>query len=277
MGVVYVDGDLTVTTGTLYTRNISARSGNFSDNAIIITPPDGVWNITEDTGSIFDTYYVRGDISVTGIIVGDVVPYLYKHKFTVLDYEKGKNQIHYILNHIKDSELEEEYKDLLYQQEYASVISLMEHYLSCSFVGTICNHKESYHRVLRSGFLQKRFTRDKAVLNGPDCIDKELLFVELAKRIVFHNQKNVKELFEVAFGINVDLRPLEIQLNIRNDITHRFGYTDSILGGKVKITYDDVKSLISAVDTIVHDTQSQLPLLPSDISDLSIIDDLLGG
>lgn len=132
MGVVFVDGDLMVTSGTLYTRSISAGSGNFSDNARIIIPPNGVLEITEDTGSIFDTYYVSGGVSASGIFVGDVVSVLYKHRFTVSDYEKGKEQICYILNHINDSVLEEEFKNILYQQQFASVISLMEHYLSCS-------------------------------------------------------------------------------------------------------------------------------------------------
>ena len=52
MGVVFVDGDLMATSGTLYTRSISARSGNLCDNARIITPPNGVLEITEDMGSI---------------------------------------------------------------------------------------------------------------------------------------------------------------------------------------------------------------------------------
>ncbi len=276
MGVVFVDGDLTVTSGTLYTRSISAGSGNLSDNASIITPPNGVLEITEDAGSIFDTYYVSGDVSVSGIIEGDVVSVLYNHRFTVSDYNQGKRLINVILDHIRDSELEDDYKSILYQQQFTSVISLLEHYLSCSFVGTICNHVESYSAVLESGFLQKRFSHYKAILNGRDCIKKELLFIDLAKKIVYHNQKNVKELFEIAFGINVDLSPLESQLNTRHDIIHRFGYNDSFFGGKVKMTDDSVKSLMSVVDIIVQNTQSQLPLLPSGISDLSSIEYLLG-
>lgn len=113
-------------------------------------------------------------------------------------------------------------------------------------------------------------------MDGPDCIKKELLFIDLAKRIVYHNQKNVKVLFEIAFGINVDLGPLESLLNIRHDIIHRFGYNDSIFGGKLNITYDSVKSLMTAVNTIIHDTQSQLPLFPSGVSDLSLFEYLLG-
>lgn len=276
MGVVYVDGDLTVTaTGTLYTWSISAGSGNFSDNARIITPPNGVLEITDIEGSIFDTYYVRGDVAATGIVVGGVEQMCYKYKFTNSDYEKGKRLVNGILDHIRNSELEDDKKDLLYQQQYTSIISLMEHFLSCSFVGHICNHEESYHSVLQSGLLQQ-YCKDKTTLNGPDCIKKELLFIDQANTIVYHNQHKVKKLFEAAFGINVDLSPLEVQLNIRHNITHRFGYSKSVLGGKVNVTYDNVIALMTAVDAIVRNTQSQLPMLPSNICDLSSIGYLLG-
>lgn len=277
MGVVYVDGDLTVTaTGTLYTWSISAGSGNFSDNARIITPPNGVLEITDIEGSIFDIYYVRGGVAASGIVVGGVEQMCYNYKFTNYDYEKGKSLIYDLLNHIRESELEEDKKILLYQQQFTSIISLMEHFLSCSFVGHICNHEESYHAVLQSGLLQQYFSKHKTILNGQDCIKKELLFIDLANNIVYHNQHKVKQLFEAAFGIIVDLSPLEVQLNIRHDITHRFGYSKSVLGGKVKVAYDDVISLMTAVDTIVRNTQSQLPVLPSNICDLSSIEYLLG-
>lgn len=276
MGVVYVDGDLTVTaTGTLYTWSISAGSGNFSDNARIITPPNGVLEITDIEGSIFDTYYVRGDVAATGIVVGGVEQMCYKYKFTNSDYENGKRLVNGILDHIRNSELENDIKNLLYQQQFTSIISLMEHFLSCSFVGHICNHEESYHAVLQTGLLQQWFSKHETTLNGPDCIKKELLFIELANNIVYHNQHKVKKLFEAAFGINVDLGPLEGQLNIRHDITHRFGYSKSVLGGKGNVTYDDVIALMTAVDAIVRNTQSQLPMLPSNNCDLSSIEYLL--
>lgn len=203
MGVVYVDGDLTVTaTGTLYTWSISAGSSNFSDNARIITPTNGVLKITDVEGSIFDTYYVRGGVAASGIVVGGVEQMCYNYKFTNYDYEKGKSLIYDLLNHIRESELEEDKKILLYQQQFTSIISLMEHFLSCSFVGHICNHEESYHSVLQSGLLHQ-YCKDKKTLNGPDCIKKELLFIDQANTIVYHNQHKVKKLFEAAFGIKL--------------------------------------------------------------------------
>lgn len=245
-----------------------------ADYATIINPPNGVLEITDVTGSIFDKYYVSGSVAATGIIKGGVEAYCYNYKFTINDYEQGKRLIDKNLDYIQISDLDEECKNLLYQQQFVSVISLMEHFLSCSFVGHICNHEESYHKVLDSELLQKKYGY-KAILNGEDCIDKELLFIDLANRIVYHNKKDVNHLFEAAFGINVDLCPLESLLSIRHDITHRFGYSKSALGGKVNVTYDEVKSLIEKVDDIVSATVSQLPSLPSYIPDLSVIDDLL--
>ena len=133
----------------------------------------------------------------------------------------------------------------------------------------------SYHKVLDSGLLKARSCQEEATINGPDGVKKELLFIKMANRVVYHNKKDVNHLFEAAFGINVDLCPLESLLSIRHDITHRFGYSKSALGGKVNVTFDDVKSLMEKVDDIVSSTSSQLPPLPSYIPDLSVIDDLL--
>lgn len=276
MGVVFVNGNLAVKeTGTLYTWTISAGSSNLSDDAKIITPPNGLLEITKVEGSIFDTYYVSGYVSASGIVAGGVESYYYKCKFTINDYEQGKSLINKTLEHIRNSDFDEDCKNLLYQQQYASVFSLMEHFLSCSFVGHICNNKEAYHKVLDSGFLQEKFRRKRHILNGPDNIKKELLFIKLANMVVYHNQKSVKELFDTAFGIDVDLSPLENQLTIRNHIAHRFGYTDSSLGGKLIITDESVRSLLSQTDVIVEKTLSQLPILPSNMVDLSLLDYLL--
>lgn len=62
--------------------------------------------------------------------------------------------------------------------------------------------------------------------------------------------KQVKDIFFYAFDINVDLGVLESEINMRNDITHRMGYTAK--GKLVVITDSDVLALIGKIDKIVE-------------------------
>lgn len=253
---IFVDGNLLATTGNLYTRDISAGGSWHPEDAVIITPEKGVLEITEDTGSIFDSYYVSGWVTAGGIEVGGIKAYSDIYKFTIEQYEKGFALIKSMLGHIPAGE-----RGLLFcQQQYASVFSLMEQFLSCTFVKQTCDREESYHNVLSSGFLQCKFGKQKHILNGPDGLEKELLYIDLANSVVHHNQKSVKELFHSAFGIDVDLSPLEDSLKIRNDIMHRFGQTSS--GSEVVVMVKDIEALIGIVDSIVHETARQITELP---------------
>ena len=78
----------------------------------------------------------------------------------------------------------------------------------------------------------------------------------MANRVVYHNQKAVRILFDEAFGVDVDLSPLEAALRIRNDIMHRFGHTER--GSVIVVTLDDVKALTQMVDGIVNNTAKQI-------------------
>ncbi len=257
----FVNGDLIATTGNLYARDISAGGKWHPSDSIIITPATGVFEITNDLGSIFDTYYVSGNVSASGIMAGGsegkgiIRGFRDVYAFTLNDYERGLSSIRDMLS----MAVLESRKQLFLQQQFSSVFSLMEHFLSCSFIRQTCDREDSYHEVLKSGLLQKKYG-SKQVLNGPDCLEKELLFIELANKIVFHNQKAVKDLFTAAFGIDVDLTPLEGALNIRNDIIHRFGNT--VTGSKVVITYEVINSLIATIDDLVHSTAKQITSLP---------------
>jgi hypothetical protein len=139
----------------------------------------------------------------------------------------------------------------------------MEKLLSFSFVRQTCDNEESYHRVLASGLLQQKYG-NKPILNGPDCLEKELKYIELANKVVYHNQKAVKALFNDAFGIDVDLSPLEAALDVRNDIMHRFGRTKS--GADVVLSLEEVQALIQSVDAIVKSTAKQIMAYQKSIS-----------
>lgn len=253
---IFINGNLVATTGNLYTRDISAGGSWHPDDAEVVTPERGTLEITEDTGSIFDSYYVSGEVAAFGIVVGDIKAYCDIYKFTVEQYENGLALIKNMLETVPA----EECGRLYLQQQYASLFSLMEQFLSCSFVKQTCDREDSYHKVIASGLLQKKFGQFKQILNGADCLQKELLYIELANRVVYHNLKAVKGLFQEAFGVNVDLSPLDNELKIRNDIMHRFGHTES--GEDITVTVDDINALIAKIDCVVQQTERQISALP---------------
>lgn len=257
---IYIDGDLAVTTGDLYTRNISSGGTWHPDDSVIITPQNGRMEITEDTGSIFDSYYVSGSVACGGILgvsKGAIVAFGDIYDFTVQDYEAGLFQIERML----ELNIPKAQQSFFYQQQYASVFSLLEWFLTCTFVRQTCDREDSYQRVLASGELQKWSTKKmKSVLNGSDCLQKELFYIEAANRVIYHNANRVGALFKAAFDIDVDLSVLDMQLEVRNHIAHRFGHTKD--GVSVSISESSVRVLINSVDKIVKTTIEQIRALP---------------
>ena len=88
---IYIDGSVVATTGNLYTRDIYCLCDNMPDNSVYYKPENGVWNVTENTGSIFDTYYVSGGVTALGMEKGDIYAFKSIYEFTVQDYRKEKN------------------------------------------------------------------------------------------------------------------------------------------------------------------------------------------
>ena len=171
---IIINGDLVATTGNLYTRSISAGGSWYPADSERITPPGGCLEIIEDTGSIFDSYYVTGFMVCGGILghsKGAIAAFKDIYSFTVRDYEAGLEQVKSML----ELEIPEPNKGLFLQQQFVSVFSLMEQFLSCTFVRQTCDREDSYRRVLASGELLKNSnSRDNRVLNGPDGLTREL-------------------------------------------------------------------------------------------------------
>lgn len=251
---IYIEGALHATKGDFYSHNIIAGGSFHPDDAEIITPPGGVLEITEDSGSIFNTYYVRDWMTACGIIglsKGAICAFADIYEFTIRDYEDGLRLVESMLESIPVGAQ----RNLYLQQQFASVFSLMERFLSFTFVRQTCDNEDSYHRVLASGLLQQKYG-NRTILDGPDCLEKELKYIELANRVVYHNQKAVRSLFYEGFGIDVDLSPLGEALGVRNDIMHRFGHTDR--GTDLVVTSDEIRNLIKTVDGIVNNTAKQI-------------------
>ena len=115
----------------------------------------------------------------------------------------------------------------------------------------VCNNYNIYNKVidahLRCFECRKE---DEIIAKGENCLEKEKWFIEKTQNIVYHNIKQVKSIFHHAFNINVDLDVLKDEINMRNDIAHRMGYT--VKGKPAIITDSDVLALIGKIDKIVE-------------------------
>jgi len=264
-----INGGVYATKGSLFAREIHALDGRCPKEAIIITPPDGWLEITEDTGSIFDTFYVKGAVTALGIENerGSITAYKDIYQFTVDSYNKGRGLLEkLLLSPPNDFEL----RCIFYQQQFAHVFSLLELFLSDTIVRQTCDCEESYHRVLDSNILcSKRIIRDKIgvrIIRGDDCLKKERLYIKSMNNIVYHRFDLVSSLLFIAFGISDDLSDLEGNLKIRNDIIHRFGRGTNRMDNM--ITETDVIDLLKKVDSHVSTISSQI----SKISDTKIVE-----
>lgn len=257
--VYYIEGGVFSTTGNLYTRDISAGDDYCPDGAIVITPPNGILEITNNTGSIFDTYHVKSFVTASGIDVGNIYAFKNIYQFTIDSYYKNRDILNkLLLSPPEDAQL----RHVFYQQQYAHVFSLLERFLSDTFVRRTCDNEESYHRVLDSNILvSKNIVQGKtnrAIITGKDCLDKELLYIDSIENfIVYHKLDLVSDLFSIAFNIVVNFNPLKSHLDVRHDIIHRFG--QSTKGVERIITEADVSSLIEAVDGYVKTITEQMP------------------
>lgn len=259
MGKVYViNGGVFATTGNLYTRDISAGDERCPEGAIVIAPPNGELEITQNTGSIFDTYYVKSFVTASGIDVGNIFAFKDIYQFTIDSYKKNRDLLtRLLLTPPEDAKL----RQIFFQQQYAHVFSLLERFLSDTFVRQTCDNEDSYHRVLDSGILiAKNIVQgkpNKDLIKGADCLEKELLYIRsIENYIVYHKFDLISELFSVAFNISVDFGPLKGPLEVRHDIIHRFGH--SVKGREVSISENDVKSLLEMVDGFVTTISTQI-------------------
>lgn len=255
----YIDGTIVATTGNLYTRDVAAGCTEIPSDCIIIKAPNGIWEVVEPTGSMFDTYYARGDVVATDIRNGEVYAFKSIYEFTIRDYKDDWKRLRSML----DVDITEERRTLYFQQQLVSSFSLLENFLSCTFLRETCDREDSYHEVWKSGCLDRHIhgAGQQAIKRGPDCVQKELLYIDAVNKLIYHNAAFVKTIFQVAFGITVQLDSLEDELKKRHDIVHRFGY--DISGNSVLVTRDEVLTLLTNIAAIADDVSRQILLLPS--------------
>lgn len=246
---VYINGNVLVEHGMFYTRDCAILAGEeYKIGAKVISPSNGVLRITEDYGSIFTRYYIKGGCTCLGINDGNSYTFSTEHKITHNIY---KNNIRVIERLLDEVEVPENLRNIYYQQQYVSVFGAMEYYLFETFMGQVCNNYDIYVKVL-SAHLKCLEYDDiiKKILRSEHNINQEKVFIEQTKNVIYHNNKQVASLYSVAFDISVDLSVLDNYIKTRNDIVHRFGHTKK--GNEIRVAKDEVLLLIAKVDILVQ-------------------------
>ena len=248
---IYIDGNLLVKKGVFHGLNFIMYSGDKNKEEyddIISCNKDGIYEVTEDGGSMFTTYYVKGGITTYGGNGSTIVWFKKEHEQTFSKYKDIQRKILLLL---EEAIIPEDCKNYFYQQQYISLFANLEYFLYGTFIWETCQCYESYDKVLKAHLSFLEYKEAKHILRGEHCILQEMTFVEQAKHAVYHNTNQVSKLYENAFGITIDLDSFKKERDIRHDIVHRAGYT--INGFFVQITKKDVIALKDKIDKLVED------------------------
>lgn len=165
----------------MYSKDIHSGATNCPKGAIIITPTNTELEIANDEGSIFDIYYIKRDVVSSGI--GDIYSFKDIYQFTLDSYNRDKQLL---LSLLSNPTADHQLRRIYYLQQYAHVFSLMERFISDTFIRQTCDNEESYHRVFDSGILiSKNIVINKVnikIITGNDCLAKELLYIDTIQK-----------------------------------------------------------------------------------------------
>lgn len=243
---IYIDGNLLVKKGIFHGLNFIMYSDekykNLCDDFISCNE-NGVYEVTENAGSMFTTYYVKGGITMYGENGSSIVFFKKEHEQTYAKYKEIQRKI---LQLLEEAIIPENCKNYFYQQQYISIFANLEYFLYGTFIWETCQCYESYDKVLKAHLSFLEYKEAKHILRGEHCILQEMTFVEQAKHAVYHNTNQVSQLYENAFGITIDLDSFKKERDIRHDIVHRVGCF-------VQITKKDVIALKDKIDKLVED------------------------
>lgn len=153
---------------------------------------------------------------------------------------------------ISDKNLKNPYFRML----FANVITIMESYLSDTFIGKVTSKKELMERLLNT----KLYNQEKKKL--PDAykwISKmKVNITEDLFKIQFHNLWKVKELYKEVLEIELPevTEKLINSVFIRHDIIHNNGKTKK--KGEWIINQDQINQLIDDTEELVKSIENQL-------------------
>ena len=255
---VYIDGNLLVKRGVFFGLNFCIYTDDDCKDKVdetIACNKDRIYEINNDGGSMFTEYYVKGGITMYGGNGSTIKIFKKEHEQT---YTKFKYIEERIIMLLETTIIPDECKNYFYQQQYISLYANLEYFLYSTFLWETCQCHESYKRVLPILAKYSRNSQIISILKGVQCILQEITFVEQVKYIVYHRNNKVNEIYKAAFDIDIDLSIFDEELDIRNDIVHRAGYTkDDKL---IQMTKEQVISLKDKIETLVEQITQEIAI-----------------
>lgn len=153
----------------------------------------------------------------------------------------------------KGTRLDKPFKRML----YASVITIMETYLSDAFYELVASSDENVQRLFLNAqeLSEKKYTAYELVNWQGNKYD---LATECLQKIVWHNLPKVAGLFRSVLGITIPLDndKVHVAISTRHDLVHRNGKTKD--GNAVRITSSQITSLIENIKTFVEVIDEQV-------------------
>ena len=253
---IFIDGNFLLKDGVFFGLNFymyADKSHQNKADIIISSNKEGIYEVTEDGGSMFNEYYVKGGITMYGQNGSTIKWFKNEHENTYSNFKHIQEQILLLL---ENAIVIDECKNFFYQQQFISLFANLEYFLYNTFIWETCQCYDSYKRVLQTlakyinKSKNKKIKRKAKILKGKHCILQEKTFIEQVKHIVYHNASKVKEIYKKAFNIDVDLNKFSKELDIRHDIVHRAGYTND--NELVQMTKEQVISLKEKIEGLVE-------------------------
>lgn len=251
MKKIYIDGNVLVTRGgRFYAKDfcVFSNASNFDE---VVRCKTGLLKIQKNYGSIFDEYYIKGDLAVTD---GECIAFKDKLDYY---YKIYQDKILCIKRLLEINNLSSDEYNLLMQQQYISAIGSLEYLLYIIIMKSVSNDKSLYNVVVN--FMLPKVEQNTSLtklLKGIDCLDKEISVIRYVDNIVYHRIDIVSDLYEKLFKVNLNLKNLSGHITMRHDLVHRIGYKTN--GEKIILRKEDVYELIKEIDSVAKDINSHI-------------------
>ena len=255
---VYIDGNFLHKDGVFFGLDFCAYANESHKNSvdeIINCEDNGIYEVTEDNGSMFTYYYVKGGITSYGQSGSDIWSFLNVHENTYTKFKHIQEQIVLLLENVI---IPNGCKNLFYQQQFISLYANFEFFLYNTFMWETCQCYDSYKKVIElfaSNDFNIKNTYKKIFIEEHNIL-QERTFIKCIKDIVYRQGPKVKCLYKTAFGIDIEFEVLENAYDIRNDIAHRAGYTKE--GNPIIITKEQVLSLKDKIEGLVESITQEI-------------------
>jgi hypothetical protein len=140
---------------------------------------------------------------------------------------------------------------------YASVITILETYLSDAFYELVIESDEMVNKLFLNA--QELMTKKYSVNEVIEwSTNKNNLATEYMQKIVWHNLPRVANLYKCVLNVNIPLDNERIHeaISTRHDLVHRNGKTKS--GGNHRITKASITQLVNEINGFVEEIDKQI-------------------